>query len=319
MKGAICGVIASIFVTRFCFAADCPVEKFTVQDVERLKFSDALALSAIDVMEASQQSKRDTHFSLGAVIKGAPVNVGFDDMKEVANYLKKNSSYNFSRDQQIDFFRTNVSLLTGDMYKECLKRRTQNFSLEIPSNAYTEDEFLLKIKWTPTYSATEPKAAIIRVLNGTAEGAATAQQNVSPQKTVSFVIRRADRNKSLQLVPTVDGYDNGEDTAIIIPPIVSLNYKTVVRSWPARGEDPYPPICSDDGGGNCGNDAKHVVRCIQASDGGCCCRVRRKSKRPTAVHLRTLLARGNHRVSAGISAHLWVATVLAGRGEFGNF
>jgi hypothetical protein len=262
--------IAIVSIPWVAAAAECPVEKFTIQDVERLKFSESLTLAVIDTMEQSQQNKDAKDFNLGVVIKGVPVNVGFKEMKDVSNFVKKNSSFNFSRDQQIDYLRTNLSLVGAQMYADCLKRRTQNFSIEVPTTAYTDDEFLVKIRWTPTYplDGKTDAEATLTVLNGTADGAQTSNKQVKDKKIVAFVVQRSDRAKSLQLIPSVDGIDNGEDTGILIPPIVSSNFTTVLRTWPPEGTQPLAPVCSDDGGGNCGNDEKHFVRCIYASANG---------------------------------------------------
>jgi hypothetical protein len=262
-------VLAAMSTFASARAQNCPVEKFTVQDLERLKFSESLALSVIDLMDVSQQQQNNTSFNLGVIIQGTPINLGLSDMKAVSNYVKKNSNFSFSRDQQIDYLRTNLSLVGAQMYDDCLKRRTQNFSVEVPTYAYTEDDFILKLKWTPTYSVggRTSAPAIVIILNGTVDGAAMSKKDVEDQKAVSFVIHRSDRTKSLQIVPTVDGYDNGADTQIVVPPIVSANYTTVVRTWPVAPEQPIT-ACGDDGGGNCGADEKHFLRCIHASENG---------------------------------------------------
>lgn len=248
-------------------AAECPVEKFTISDLERLKFSESLAISIIDTMESSQYKNEDRSFGAGILIKGVPFNVNYKDMKAISDYVKQNSSYNFSRDQQIDYLRTNVSIVGASMYSECLKRRTQNFEIEIPDSAYTEDGFILKMTWTPRYSAPPEGKAEIQVLNATVDGKDISQKAVKDKNIVNFVIRRTDPTKSIQIIPSVDGYDNGEDTGISIPPIIDPQYKTVLRTWPGPGDAPFQPMCGDDGGGHCGSGEKLRTECITADTG----------------------------------------------------
>jgi hypothetical protein len=252
------------------YAADCPVEKFTVQDLERLKFSESLALAVVDTMEMSQEQKSQRGFSAGVVIKGVPLNITGNEMKDVSEFVKKNNSLNFSKQQQIDYLRTNLSLVGAKMYEECLKRRTQNFAIEIPTSAYTDDDFAATVRWTPTYSVGKPTgSAEIQVVNGTVDGKQTVDKAVKDKQTVNFIIHRKDRTKSLQIIPRVDGYDNGEDTGILIPPMVSINYTTRLRKWPdASLGEKFTRMCADDGGGICGDQEKHVKKCINASDEG---------------------------------------------------
>jgi hypothetical protein len=133
-------------------ADNCPVEKFTIQDLERLKFSEALAISVVDTMDSSHYSNSDKSFNVGLLIKGVPINVNYKDMKTISDYVKKKNNLNFSRNQQLDFLRTNISIVGAAMYKDCLKYYSQNFSVDIPDNAYTDAAFAVRLRWTPNYS-----------------------------------------------------------------------------------------------------------------------------------------------------------------------
>jgi hypothetical protein len=254
-------------------ADNCPVEKFTIQDLERLKFSEALAISVVDTMDSSHYSDSDKSFNAGILIKGVPINVNYKDMKTISDYVKKNSSLNFSRNQQLDFLRTNLSIVGAAMYKDCLKYYSQNFSVDIPDNAYTDADFAVRLRWTPKYSLADRKDpaadATVQVVNGTVDGSnVPITKKIIDQKTATFVVSRADKTKSLEIIPTVDGYDNGENSIIVIPPIITPTYSTVLRTWPGPGDQPFTPMCSDDGGGHCGSDPHTRVECIYASNNG---------------------------------------------------
>lgn len=248
------------------FAADCPVEKFTFQDFQRLKFSKALAMSVLDTMDSSHQENQNKDFGLEALVKGVPIKVNYKDAKAVSDYLKSNYNLTFSQNEEIDYLRTNVSLVGASMYSDCLKRRTEQFDIQIPNNAYTDDQFIVTIKWTPKAAVPRTQApARLTVLNGTVN---KAEQQVSINKLVTFVVRRAAKNKSLSIVPTVDGLGNGEDPAIVLPPIIDPAFKTVLRKWPEPNQKPFASRCSDDGGGNCGDSRKYGVECMAASPSG---------------------------------------------------
>lgn len=190
------------FTTSAAALAECDPTTFILEEVERYKFSDSLTLNAWDIMEKSSEESSGESFDLGAVIYGAPVTVNYGEAKAAASFMKTNTGFNFSRDQQLDFFRTNVSLVGASMYKDCLQNATDEFSVSIPDTAYTDDEFFLDITWTPVGSLAvrEPSAtAKVMVLNGTVDGAKVAQQKVSDKQSVTFLISREDRNKALQL------------------------------------------------------------------------------------------------------------------------
>jgi hypothetical protein len=246
-------------------AADCPVEKYTFQDVERLKFSKSLALSVIDTMDSAHQDNNNKSFGLDAIVKAVPVKINYADAKSVSDYVKTTNNYNFSSNEELDYLRTNLSIVGAQMYDDCLKRRTKEFAVLVPPNVYNADEFFITLHWTPQgLVAPDAGKAHVQVLNATVD---KIDQQMAANELAIFVITRKNRTENVSIIPTIDHRGNGEDPAIVLPPIIEPKLETVLHTWPGPGEK-FMRTCSDDGGGSCGEGAKLDSHCIDRSPKG---------------------------------------------------
>ena len=263
-------IISWITTATAAFSQECDPSKFVYTDFERLNYSDSLAVAVIDTMSSENASNKQQSFDLSAIVKGTPVKASFDDAKSVSSFLQTYSDFNFSRDQKIDWFRSNLSLVSASMYEACLKRLTQEFNVNIPDSAYTEGEFILSIVWhsvAPIRSGSEIGKAKVIVLGGTVDDKSESEKDVGDKNSVSFIIRRSDPKRSLQIVPSVNGipYDS-ETGSITIPPRLEAPVTAIRRSWPEDGQT-FGKIERGDSGSPFGSAAFSSTECLTSSDG----------------------------------------------------
>lgn len=256
--------------SKLVYGQECDPSKFVYSDFERLSYSDSLALAVIDTMSSENVENENQSFDLSAIVKGTPVKASFDDAKSVSSFIQASSNFNFSRDQKVDLFRSNLSLVSASMYESCLKRLTSEFQVQIPDSAYTDDEFILGIVWrstSPIRQGDEIGKAKVLVLGGTVDGKSESEKEVGDKNLVSFIVRRSDASRSLQIVPTVNGvpYDN-ETGSILIPPRLQSSVTAIKRTWPENGAV-FQKIERGDSGSPFGSSAFSGTECITASSG----------------------------------------------------
>jgi hypothetical protein len=252
------------------FSQECDPSKFVYSDFERLNYSDSLALAVIDTMSSENAENKSQSFDLSAIVKGTPVKASFDDAKSVSNFIQTSNNLNFSHDQKVDLFRSNLSLVSASMYESCLKRLTSEFEVHIPDSAYTDDDFILSIVWhstSPIRQGDEIGKARIMVLGGTVDGKSESEKDVGDKNSVSFIVRRSDASRSLQIVPTVNDIPYDRETgSILIPPRIQSSVSAMKRDWPENGAA-FQKIERGDSGSPYGSSAFTSTECITASTG----------------------------------------------------
>ena len=147
-------------------AQECKPESFTIQDVEKINFSDIAKFSGYSVVEQKSDEQKHQKYEGSAVIYGAPVSLSHDDSRSLSNYLLQKSGFDYARDVRLAIVRTALSKTGAAMYKDCLA--AQSVRLEIPDQAYTQKAFQLSVTWDPRIAGLPTVNYEVRVIGGTA-------------------------------------------------------------------------------------------------------------------------------------------------------
>jgi hypothetical protein len=192
-------------------AQECKPESFTIQDMEKIDFSDIAKLSGYSVVETKSDEQKKQKFEGSAVIYGTPVSLSYDDSRSLSNYLLQKSGFDYARDVRFAIVRTALSKTGAAMYRDCLA--AQAIKLEIPDQAYSQKKFQLSVTWDPKIAGPTTVNYEIRVIGGTAEGKGKLSGKVKEKEAKLFQIDRADAVTQIDLVVGGQKYPS-----IVIPP-----------------------------------------------------------------------------------------------------
>lgn len=264
----------ALFVVSSVQAQECDPTKFTLRDYERLDFSQSLQLAVLDILDTESEETRNSQFDMSAVVKGVPIKVGYEDARRISNYAQQTNSMSFSKDEKINWFKSNPSIVGAQMYQACLDAMGSEFKVSFLPSAYRGGEFPFTIIWTPTESLAEGETtgqARVEVYNGTADGQREASKPIVNGKKATFRINRIDDELPITIVPSVNDLAlAGGEMEIVVPPALETKLVAVRRIWPdpERAESGFPlPIQRGDEGSPYGSTAWSSVQCITSDRG----------------------------------------------------
>jgi hypothetical protein len=250
-------------------AQECKPADFTIQDVEKIDFSDIVKYSGYSLLEQKSSEERKQKYSGSAVIYGVPVSLSYDDSKSLSNYMLQKSGFDYSRDTRFSLVRTALSSVGASMYSDCLA--AQSIRLEVPRQAYTERSFQLAVTWDPKLKTPQNVDFEIRIIGGTVEGKTKLIGKI-PEKTAKlFRIDKTNELMQIDLVVYGQKYPS-----IVIPPTSPVHTAQFFKRYgsysPARNLSGN--VCGHyaylvaEFGSSAGSDTKTCRLCVVRSPDG---------------------------------------------------
>src|SRR3954451_10072006 len=120
MRFSVCAfaITTLVLMNSFSMAQECNPKDFTVQDIEKISFSDTIKYSAYSTLDRSQAEQRSQGISGGAVISGVPVNLSWSDARAVSEHILSTTGFSLDRDTKLSYVRTALSAVGRDMYAD---------------------------------------------------------------------------------------------------------------------------------------------------------------------------------------------------------
>jgi hypothetical protein len=220
-------------------AENCQPKDFTVQDLQKLNFSDSIKYSGYSVLDQSKNENKNQGVSGSTVYEGAPVSLSWADAKSLSEHMLEYSGFNFDHNTKLNYIRTALSSTGAEMYHDCLG--AQRIQIDISPAAYKDRSFTLGVKWTPDQNTPSPENGriLIDVKGGSINGKKSLQKGAAIRKSVwehYDIDRPIQSHETLQIDVAVFG---DKYPTIEIPPLIALKkFKFVKRI--GLSKTPYP-------------------------------------------------------------------------------
>jgi hypothetical protein len=268
---ALLAIVSLFNITAPAFA-DCDPKDFTIQDVQRLNFSDDVKYSAYSVLNQDTTQQNNTNVSGGAVIYGVPVNLSYSDAKSLSDHILSVSGIDASRDTRLNYVRTALSSVGAEMYANCLATRI--IKVTIPSTAYSQKIFNLNVTWTRQDDRLPNRAPYtIRIVGGTIESQSRELTgSLTSGSPRPFRVEKQSGPLEIDIIVDRSAYP-----PIVIPPVEKVKHFNVVKRTgigPRGRPQGVGDVCTDHAylvdevGSGAGAGQKYCKLCVDRSPEG---------------------------------------------------
>jgi hypothetical protein len=212
-------------------AQECQPKDFTIQDLQKVDFSDSVKYSGYSLLDTSKNQEHLQGVNGSTVINGAPANLSWSDAQNVSQHMLETSGFNFNQDTKLNIVRTALSQAGVDMYHDCLG--AQRIRAEVPKAAFHEPSFTLDVKWNPDPSNPSPgsKPIYISVHGGTVDGKSSLTEGTTIKKydwAHYSINRTGEQSKQILQIAISIGPD--KYPTLELPPLAPVRkYKFVQR------------------------------------------------------------------------------------------
>lgn len=245
--------------------AECDPKDFTIQDVEKIDFSDLVR----DTAYYSLDTKSAKNSAIAVALQYGPYKGSYEERHSEFEKRLENSGYSFDRDTRLAIVRSALSATGERMYEKCLG--SESYKVDIPKNAFGDaNQFTMTIRRKLSKRSPRNVQFSITADNGLVNGQRKITGTLTQDDAKDFTIRKTNKS-AVSLTFIVDGEPS---RAVVPPPLKFPIFDYVERRGQAgipRGNNGDGNSCTDQAylvselGAGAGNSEKECVLCVKAT------------------------------------------------------